>query len=142
MLKTLADQETIEPLKLPVVGNLIALPQPFLQRRFDQRIVVDAVEHGVDRGFCDVLRDPGAFDLHPHAQLATALQRCLGAGDRFGHTGVVDRAFAAQSGDGIVDRARVVALVGKPVADLLFGKLATGQQLQPVDVGCASRQTS
>jgi hypothetical protein len=23
----------------------------------------------------------------------------------------------------------------------LFGKLATGQQLQPVDVGCASRQT-
>jgi len=44
--------------------------------------------------------------------------------------------------DGIVDRARIVALAGKPVADLLFGKLATGQQLQPVDVGCASRQTS
>jgi hypothetical protein len=90
---------------------------------------------------CDVLRDPGAFDLHPHAQLATALQRCLGAGDRFGHTGVVDRAFAAQSGDGIVNRVRIVALAGEPLADLLFGKLATGQQLQPVDVGCASRQT-
>src|SRR6266508_5921807 len=68
--ESLAGQVAIEPLKLPVVRNRLAVAQPLLQRRFEQRIVVDRIEHFVHGAFCHGLRDTGTFDLHPDAHLA------------------------------------------------------------------------
>src|SRR5205814_10320633 len=85
------------------------------------------------------LCNPRALDLHSHAQLASSAHRRLRPRDRFRDALVVDRAFLAQPGDRVLDRARLVTFSGEALTDLQFGELAPREHLETVDVGVCHR---
>src|SRR5262249_50925828 len=118
VLEALRRQESVEPLKLSIVRNGLAAAQALLQRRLDQRVVVDDAKHLVQGTPGDVLAEAGALNLHPHAQPAAPPHRGFGACDGFGHAHVVDGALLAQARDRVVDRVRVVLFAREALAHL------------------------
>src|SRR3954464_10372599 len=80
-LESLPNQVAEQPLELAVVGDRLAAAQPLVQRRFQQRRVIDVAEHVVDRGLRGFPGDPGPLDLHAHADLAALADASLGPRD-------------------------------------------------------------
>ena len=139
-VESLADEIAIQPLEFAVVGDRLPSAEPLRQRRVEQGVVVDAVEHLIGGALRGRFRDAGALDLHPHAHLAALAHGGLGARDRFGDARVVDGAFLEQAGHGVVDGVGFVALAGEPLTDLQFRELAAGEHFHAVDVGGSSCQ--
>ena len=48
VLEALADEIPVEPLRLAVICDRLAAPQPFGEGHFDQRVQIDARERRVD----------------------------------------------------------------------------------------------
>src|SRR5262249_18289953 len=96
-------------LKLAVVRDRLASPQPLSQRRLDQLVVVDRAEGLRDRAPGDLLADPGLLDLHSDAEAAAMPARRFPPRDRCRDARVVDRALVAQPRDRVVDVPFVVA---------------------------------
>src|SRR5207244_7249530 len=124
-IESLAEQVAIQPVELTIVRDRVTTPQPFPQRKIEERFVIDAVEHLVNGALRGVFRDAGAFDLHPDAQLSTPLARGCSSRNRLGDARIVDRAFLPQGGDRRVYRVGLVALAREPLPHLQFGKLAS-----------------
>src|SRR5882672_3487791 len=89
-LESLADEIAEEPLELTIVGDRLPAAEPLAQRRLDQRLVVDPLEHAVDRLLRGLLGDAGALELQADADLAALADACLHACDRLGHALIVD----------------------------------------------------
>ena len=120
---------------------MLAPAQPLSQRRLEQLVVIDRIEHVVDGALGERGRDAGALDLQAHADATAPLHRGFRPRDGVCDARVVDGARLAQADDGRVDRVRVVTLAREALADLSFGELAAREQLQAVDVGSAIAQT-
>ena len=108
--------------------------QALLQRRVDQRLVVDGVENLVDGTLGDRLVDAGALNLHLHAEFAPATDARLSARNGGCNSRIVDGALLAQSRNRSVDGIRLVASAREPLANLLFRQLASAEHLQTVDI--------
>src|SRR5689334_19538932 len=66
--KSLCGEKAVQTLELAIVRDRFASAQALLQRRVDQRLLIDGVEDLVDGTFGDGLVDASALNLQLHAQ--------------------------------------------------------------------------
>src|SRR5438552_7884163 len=64
-LESLGDEIPKEPAEFTLVGNPPAVAQSLRERRFEERRVVDRLEHGIDRVACGRGSDARLLDLPP-----------------------------------------------------------------------------
>src|SRR5205814_3299197 len=106
-LESLRGEKAVQTLELAIVRDRFASMQTLLQRRVDQRIVVDGVEDLVDGTLGDRLVDAGALNLHLHAEFAPATDARLSARNGGCNSRIVDGALLAQSRNRSVDGIRL-----------------------------------
>src|SRR5437879_13914383 len=92
-LETLADQVSIQPLKLAVVRDRRPAAQTLGEGGVEQRIRIDRAEHLVDGAPGDGSGDSSALDLPFDAKLAAAANRGLRSRDRLRHARILERAL-------------------------------------------------
>src|SRR5262245_49765672 len=61
--EALREEVTVQPLKLAIVGNRPAAFETAVERRFNQRVIVEIGEDAVGDRTCRCARDACAFDL-------------------------------------------------------------------------------
>ena len=141
-VEPLADQIAVQPPCFALVRDCTAAAQAFRERRLEPRVIVRALESGVDGALRERTGDAGALDLPAYPSSAAAFERRLRPRNRAGHTLVVERPFFAEACDRVVDGVWRVTLAREALPDLGFGELAAGEQFQAVQVGPVRCQTS
>src|SRR5215471_16373259 len=135
--ETLTDEIAVEAVEGPIVGDVVAGPQPLCQGGIEEAVGVEVGKDLVDHAAGDVAPDARAFDLLADAQLAALADRCFRPRDRLGEPGVVDGLLLAEPFDRVVDGVDVVLAAGQTLPQLRLGELAPAEQLQRIGVGTA-----
>src|SRR5262249_32550516 len=117
-VEALRGEIAIQLLELTVVGDRRARSKTFVQRRLDQRVLVDGRKRILDRAVRGARRDAGALELHLHAKLAAAATCRLVSRDRLRHASVVYRALRTQPRDRRIDGALVVSAASEALTYL------------------------
>jgi hypothetical protein len=141
-VEPLADQIAVQASGFALVRDCTAAAQPFPKRLLEERIVVFTLEGGVDGTLGERTGDARALDFSPHSSSAAPFQRHLRPRNRAGDALVVERPLVAEACDRFVDGVGLVAVAREALPHLRFGELASREQLEAVDVGPVSCQTS
>ncbi len=117
----MADEITIEALKLPVIGNLAAFTESLPERSLQQIVTVNVGKGRVNRLLRNARRDTGGLDRSPDSQLAATLHDYLGPRDRVRDACIVDGTFLLQAFDGGLDVGVVVMCARQALPNMRFG---------------------
>ena len=136
------DEVAVQPRKLTVAGDARAAAAAGERAPLRSSASSSSPANDlVDGSAGDRLVDAGPLDLHPDAPSSPSADRRLSPRNRLSDARIVDRAFRSQASDRLVDQIRRMAS-GQPLTNLRLGQLAAGEELESVDVGRVSRQTS
>jgi len=141
-VEPLADQIAVQASCFTLVRDCTAPAQPFPERLLEQRLIVGALEGRVHGAVGQRAGDAGALDLPAHPSSAAPLQGRLRPRDRASDARVVQRPLVAEACDRVVNGIGLVTFAREALPHLRFGELASREQLEAVDVGPVSCQTS
>ena len=133
-LESLSDKEPIEAAEFAFVPTCRTTPPPLRQRRFQQGVLVELLEHRVNGSTRRRGSDAGALDPAPHTLTAAFADTGFAAGNGLGNPGVVEGPFLEQPVDRGVDGAGIVRAAGEPLSELGLGQLAPPEHPEGIEV--------